>query len=82
MEPTTGDCCVKCGRLLTLVEIPDDAMAEPIVLIDGEASCCCGDYDEQGHHVNATCVDCCVHLPNGIYDGKVAGGGYYIVSPR
>lgn len=82
--PADGDYCVQCGRLLTLIDEPSEASpAETVILIQGEAECCCGDYTADWHHVNASCIDCCPHpRGNGIYEGKSAGGGYYIPSPR
>lgn len=70
--------CMQCERTL---ERRDDE-TDSIVIEVGEIRCCCGDIDEAGNLYNAFCVDCC-DSRNGtqIWEGKSAGGGYYIVNP-
>lgn len=80
-QPRKGDYCDMCGRLLTLTDEPEDGRPgqEPVVLIQGEVDCCCGNYDSDGHHTQARCSDCC-----GPHDNRYqnSGAGYYITSPR
>ena len=71
--------CEQCHRSL---ERKDDE-TDPIVIEAGETQCCCGSIDEFGNYYDALCVDCCDSVCNGsqIWEGKSAGGGYYIVNP-
>lgn len=70
--------CTQCGASLTVYA--DDC--NQVVAAQDETECCCGDLDEFGNHTNASCVKCCT-CKHGqqIWEGKNAGGGYYIVNP-
>lgn len=73
---TTVNTCMNCGRTLSRY---DD---EGSLVEHGEADCCCGDIDEDGNYGNASCIQCCPSM-NGrqVWEGKSAGGGYYVVNP-
>lgn len=69
--------CEQCNKSF---ERRDDE-TDSVVIEAGETRCCCGDIDEYGNTVNGLCVDCCGPHGNEIWEGKSAGGGYYIVNP-
>jgi hypothetical protein len=71
--------CSDCGRRLER----KDSETDSIVIEAGDVACCCGSIDENGNYYDALCIDCCDSVCNGsqIWEGKGAGGGYYIVNP-
>jgi hypothetical protein len=69
--------CQQCGRSLER----KDAETDSIVIEAGETKCCCGSIDTEGDYYDALCVDCCPPHSVGIWEGKSAGGGYFIVNP-
>ncbi len=77
--PRKGDHCDMCERLMTLTQTAELAPYEETTLIQGEVSICCGNLDEDGHHAQARCSDCCGPHGNAYQD---SGAGYYITSPR
>jgi len=69
--------CLDCGRSLER----KDAETDSIVIEAGDIACCCGSIDEYGNHFDALCVACCPPHGASIWEGKGAGGGYYVVNP-
>lgn len=72
--------CKQCERSLER----KDEETDSIVIEAGEVQCCCGSIDEFNNYYDALCVDCCDSICNSgshIWEGKSAGGGYYIVNP-
>jgi hypothetical protein len=72
--------CEQCKRSLER----KDEETDSIVIEAGETQCCCGSIDEFGNYYDALCVDCCDSICNSrsqVWEGKGAGGGYYIVNP-
>lgn len=71
--------CEQCERSLER----RDEETDSIVVEAGEVQCCCGSIDEFNNYYDALCVDCCDSICNGaqVWEGKSAGGGYYIVNP-
>lgn len=68
--------CLSCERSLTRYD-DDGNLVET-----GETACCCGSIDEDNNYFDALCIDCCDSSKGaGIWEGKSAGGGYYIVNP-
>lgn len=68
--------CQQCERSLERRDVITDAVIDA-----GETQCCCGDIDESGNLTNALCVDCCPPHGPSVWEGKSAGGGYFIVNP-
>jgi hypothetical protein len=77
MISTKINTCTDCGRALER----KDAETDSIVIEVGDVACCCGSIDEYGNYFDALCIDCCPPHGAGIWDGKGAAGGYYIVNP-
>ena len=73
--------CLSCGRSLNQYEAETET--DSVIAVAGEVDCCCGSFDEHNNYYDALCVDCCDSPQNGsqIWEGKSAGGGYYIVNP-
>ena len=69
--------CMNCERTL---ERRDDE-TDSVVIEASETQCCCGSIDEYGNYFDALCLDCCEPRTSGVWEGKSAGGGYYIVNP-
>ena len=71
--------CEQCGRSLER----KDEETDSIVIEAGEVQCCCGSIDEFNNYYDALCVDCCDSICYGsqVWEGKSAGGGYYLVNP-
>ena len=72
--------CEQCNRSLER----KDEETDTVVIEAGEVQCCCGSIDEFNNYYDALCVDCCDSICNAssqVWEGKSAGGGYYIVSP-
>lgn len=70
--------CLQCEATLRVYIDGNDFQA---TVIDGETVCCCGSIDSDGNYYDALCSTCCGPHGSEIWEGKSAGGGYYIVNP-
>jgi hypothetical protein len=75
MDDTLINTCIVCLRSL-IVRTADTRE----IIIEGEVDCCCGSIDKnQIDFYEAQCTDCCPSMKRlPIWEGKSAGGGYYI----
>lgn len=68
--------CLGCERSLNRHDDNGNLIAA------GETTCCCGSIDEDNNYFDALCIDCCDSSKGtGVWEGKSAGSGYYIVNP-